>query len=175
MSDDEQATSGSVRGRRVGVTGATRGIGRATAILLVSRGATVFATGRDESALASLRKMCGDQVIPSPCDLSDPGARADLVHRAEAALGGLDGWVNAAGVADHKPLHDTSDQDIKKGFEVNLHASIDLCRQARGPMSNSGGSIVNVASTLADHPVAGTSTYAGSKAAMIASTKAIGP
>src|SRR5262249_31528496 len=88
--------------RSVLVTGASRGIGRAVVERLLEAEGRVAAVARSLAPLEALARRSREQVAPIACDLADPQARAGLVARARAALGGLDGLVLAAGVVSHQ-------------------------------------------------------------------------
>jgi len=90
-----------LRGRRVLVTGAASGIGLATARLFRSEGAGVAMLDRDEAALA---KASVDGAVPLRCDVADERQVRAAVAEAAAALGGLDGVVNSAGIDLMRPF-----------------------------------------------------------------------
>lgn len=95
--------------RRILVTGATSGIGRATVAALADDGATVVATGRDEQRLAAVADLAG--VHGAAADLTDRTAVDDLVARAVETMGGLDGLVNSAGLALPTGIVDANRED----------------------------------------------------------------
>jgi 3-oxoacyl-[acyl-carrier protein] reductase len=150
---------------RVLVTGASRGIGRAVAELLIARGHAVAALARDR---AGCETIAGARAIGADLIHAE-----DAVDRAAAALGGLDAVVHAAGVAKHAPIDAIDERDLEDAWALHVRAALRLTRDAarmwRGEAR--GGSIVHVASTLASSPAPSTLSYAASKAALVALTK----
>ena len=129
---------------RVLVTGATSGIGRATARLFHARGATVLATGRNPEALAL--DGADERWVTATGDLTAEGFRADLVALATERLGGLDVLVNAAGILEPGGTVDTDLTDWDRSFDINLRALFDLTRRAIVPLRASRGAVVKVSS-----------------------------
>jgi NAD(P)-dependent dehydrogenase (short-subunit alcohol dehydrogenase family) len=150
---------------RAVVTGAASGIGRATALLLLERGATVVAADRDEDGLAVVAEAGAEPVVG---DVTDPADRARLVDAAGPAC---DHLVNAAGVIRLVPLAAVSDEDWERVMAVNAKALFFLC-QAFVPRLRQGGAVVNVASgagkTGSTHEAA---VYGASKAAVLSLTR----
>jgi len=163
------------------VTGASRGIGRATAKALADAGATVAVHyGHSEDAAAEVAEACGPDAKLFQADLSDLDATAQLVGAVLDAYNRLDTLVLNAGVAPPSPL-DADTADWAAGWDetmhVNLRAPELLSRhalqhfQSRSP---SGGRIISVASRAAfrgDTP--DYMTYAASKAGLVALTRSI--
>jgi NAD(P)-dependent dehydrogenase (short-subunit alcohol dehydrogenase family) len=151
--------------RRAVVTGAASGIGRATALLLLERGANVVAADRDETGLAVVADAGAEPVV---CDVTDPADRARL---AVAAGPACDCLVNAAGIIRLAALDAVSEDDWDRIMAVNAKALFFLC-QAFIPRLQSGGAVVNVASgagkTGSTHEAA---VYSASKAAVLSATR----
>ena len=152
-------------GTRAIVTGAASGIGRATALLLLERGASVVAADRDETGLAAAAAAGAEVCI---CDVT---AAADRARLADAAGPALDYLVNAAGVISLRALHDVSDDDWERVMGVNAKALFFLS-QLVVPRLRGGGAVVNVASgagkTGSTHEAA---VYGASKAAVLSLTR----
>jgi 3-oxoacyl-[acyl-carrier protein] reductase len=166
-------------GRKVLVTGASRGIGRAIAALLASSGAAVAAHYRSrEDEARSLAEESGPRVRLLQAELADPAACLGLVPRAAEALGGLDTLVCNAGIAIQAPL-DLSHADWTRAWDetldVNLRAPALLCRAAlRLFLEGGGGRIVAVSSRAAfrgDTPEY--LAYAASKGGMVSLVRSI--
>ncbi|TPK56159.1 SDR family oxidoreductase [Mesorhizobium sp. B2-4-19] len=157
-------------GKRVFVTGAATGIGRATAEYLADEGARVFGAGLDsEEGKALAGRYDKSQLIFRECDLTREAEVQSAVTAATERLGGLDAVVNCAGIyPTGKRLENVSDAEWEKTIAVNLTAIFRVCR-ATLPLLRAagGGSIVNIASVHADATVPGVPAYAATKAAVV--------
>ena len=161
------------------VTGASRGIGRATAEALADTGATVAVHyGRSEDAAAEVVAACDRGARAFQADLSTLEATDALIERVVDAYGRLDALVLNAGVAVPTPLDDDTQSwgdAWAETMHVNLRAPELLCRHALDHFrSRSGGRIISVASRAAfrgDTP--DYMTYAASKAGLVALTRSI--
>lgn len=145
------------------VTGASSGIGRATAQLLHAQGATVLATGRRAQALDAAR---GARWIPVAGDLNDPAFRESLIAAAQHRLGGLDVLVNAAGILVAGGWEQTDLAAWDRMMEINLRSVYDLTRRAIPLLRASKGAIVNVSSVTGTRAFPGVLAYCVSKAAL---------
>lgn len=153
---------------RVLVTGASRGIGRATAETIVARGGRVVAVARDTDRLEALREAAPDQVSVLSADLTDTAALPALVDAA--AVGGLDGVVNCAGIAVYQPVGEISTAAAEAQVRVNLLAPLFLMQSAARHLLP-GSAIVNVSSTLAKRVAPTTAVYAATKAGLSSLTQ----
>ncbi|MCA9533669.1 MAG: SDR family oxidoreductase [Myxococcales bacterium] len=160
---------------RVLVTGASRGIGRAVVAQLVARGARVAAVGRDEEALMQVARTSSRQVTAVVGDLARESERELLVGHAAEALGGLDGLIHCAGVVKYEPVGTLTPQALEAMWRVNQLAPTLLSQEAARIMveQGHGGSIVTVSSTLSTRPAPSTVGYAGTKAALEATTRGL--
>lgn len=172
--------SRSVAGKRVLVTGAASGMGRATAHLFADEGAVVAVNDlRTENVAAVVAEIVGahgpDAAIGLPCDIADAVALEALVGDVVAAFGGLDIVINNAGVALGNSAFmdlDEFDSNWQRSMDVNVTAQARLIHLARPHLAESGeGRIVNIASTEAIVTTAGMAGYAASKAAVVGLTK----
>jgi 3-oxoacyl-[acyl-carrier protein] reductase len=160
-------------GRFALVTGASGGIGGAIARALADAGARVALSGTRVEALEAAQKDVPNSVI-IPCNLSDPVATAELVGKAEEALGGLDILVSNAGLTKDGLLMRMKDEDWDAVLNVNLGAYFRLCRAAmRGMMKRRHGRIIGITSVVGATGNAGQTNYAASKAGMIGFTKSL--
>ncbi|MET0155579.1 MAG: 3-oxoacyl-[acyl-carrier-protein] reductase [Rickettsiales bacterium] len=159
---------------RVIVTGATGGIGQATAERFVRAGARVLATGRKEDALCALREKLGERLSIFACDLAEDEAPNALAKSAEAQMGGVDVLVCNAGVTRDNLAMRMKDEEWDAVFHINLRQTFRLIRaNLRGMMKQKYGRIVNVASVVGFTGNAGQANYAAAKAAMIGMTKSL--
>ncbi len=162
------------------ITGASRGIGAATARAALDDGATVIGSYRSApGALESLEEEYGShRVLALQTDLATPRAGAALWREALAQAGRIDALVNNAGIAPMSGMDDDDDtwyRDWADVLAVNTQAVADLCREAvRRFQSSGGGRIVNVASRAAfrGDTIDGLH-YAASKGAVVALTRSI--
>jgi uncharacterized protein len=158
-----------ITGTVVLVTGASRGIGRATAELLAERGAQVVAVARDEAALRDLAERTG--ATPLAADLRAPGAAAEVVRRAREAHGRLDGVVANAGVGHAGAVVDMTDEQVVALVDLNVRGTFLLARAAAKAFGEQAGDgrgygIVFVSSIAGAVGVPGESVYSATKAAV---------
>jgi NAD(P)-dependent dehydrogenase (short-subunit alcohol dehydrogenase family) len=161
------------RGRRILVTGAASGIGRATARLLAEQGAQVALVDINEAGLKTAAAETGGRAVVA--DLRDGDAAERAVQEAAEALGGLDGVVNCAGVTDGGRLEDLSPDLWREVFAVNLDAPYRICRAALPWLRRQPGSaIVNISSNAAVLPPGkGAAAYVASKGGLISLSKGL--
>jgi 3-oxoacyl-[acyl-carrier protein] reductase len=168
-----------LEGRRALVTGASRGIGRATAIALARAGASVAVgySAHSEGAEAVVAALRADHDVTSVAvgaDLADPAAAAGLVDQTVAALGGLDIVVNNAGITRDNLAIRLTDDDWNAVLAIDLTAAFHICRAALRPMLRQRfGRIVNVSSVSGVIGNAGQSNYSAAKAGLIGLTKSL--
>lgn len=159
------------------VTGATAGIGRATALRFAAEGATVVVTGRDLERGAAVEAAGEGRVRFIAADLGSADERAALVDATIGALGGLTVLVNCAVARSaglDGPVTETTPAAWRALLEVNLIAAADLCRHAIPHLTaNGGGAIVNVSSRAATRASSGRVAYPASKAGLEALSRSI--
>lgn len=154
-------------GKRVLVTGAGKGIGRATAVLLSQRGATVVALSRTAEDLAQLAAETGCETLV--VDLADVAATQAAVRTALP----IDLLVNCAGVVRVTPFLDTTVEDLEATLATNTRAPMVLAQEVVRELLRRGapGAIVNVSSIAARVGTPGHTAYCASKAALDAITR----
>jgi NAD(P)-dependent dehydrogenase (short-subunit alcohol dehydrogenase family) len=166
-----------VTGRRVLVTGASRGIGRAIALGFASAGASVFAVARTAADLASLAQELdafGGRSGYLAVDLIEDGAAEHAVDEAAGHLGGLDVLVNNAGVDVVGSAFDISPADFDRVMRFNVGVNFALMKQAaRYFLAGDGGKIVNVTSVLSSVAIRDDSAYIASKHGLLGLTRAL--
>lgn len=162
-----------LQGRKIVITGGASGIGRATAELFVREGAGVIVLDLDRDAVATTARTLGCSGIAA--DVSDAGSVAAAIAEAEAAMDGIDGLVNAAGIFSTANLIETTPAQFARILAVNLTGTF-LVTQAAAPFLRKAGrgTIVNIGSGVGLVPTGPNSTaYVASKGGVIAMTKAI--
>jgi NAD(P)-dependent dehydrogenase (short-subunit alcohol dehydrogenase family) len=168
--------SGSLSRRVIVVTGATRGIGRATALRLASEGARVVATGRDTDAGAETARLVEEAGGSCVFVRHDVTVEADWEHVIDVAhgLGGLAGLVNNAGMFMIKPIEDTTEADFDAMHAVNVEGAFLGVKHAFRAFKadRRAGVIVNVSSLmgLVGYPEA--TLYCATKGALTGMTRA---
>jgi len=165
-------------GQRVLITGGSRGIGRATALLFAAAGADVGVTYHtrlpEAESLAREIRGSGRRVFVSGGDLSDPAVVTRIFGECKAAFGGLDCFVANAGIwpSDEVPLGKLSDARWRSTMAQNLDAVFLTTRAALALMGR-GGRIVLVSSTAGQRGEAFHADYAATKGALISMTKSL--
>ncbi len=157
------------------VTGASGGIGAEIARAIHSQGGTVVLHGTRADKLDALAAELGSRAHAVPANLSDRAAVAGLVDAAAAAAGGpVSILVNNAGITRDGLLMRMKDADWDELIEINLTASMVLCRAAmRGMMKARSGRIISISSVVGATGNPGQTNYAASKAGMIGFSKSL--
>jgi NAD(P)-dependent dehydrogenase (short-subunit alcohol dehydrogenase family) len=161
-------------GRRILITGAASGIGRATAELFAREGAALALLDRRDDLLRSAAQATAGTAMLA--DLADEAQLLAAVAKAAQAMGGIDGIVNSAGIAGSQPLDALDRESWDRFVAINLPAPYLICRAALPHLQVTGNAtIVNIASGQALLPNApGIAAYAATKAGLVAFTKALG-
>ena len=156
------------------VTGASGGIGSAIARRLHAAGAKVALSGTRQEPLERLANALGGRAIILPCNLNDMAAVEALPKQATDALGSLDILVNNAGITRDNLFMRMSDEEWQTVINVNLTATMKLCKGAlRGMMKSRWGRIINISSVVGATGNPGQGNYAASKAGMIGMSKSL--
>ena len=169
----------SLRGQAALVTGGSRGIGRAAALLFARLGARVaisFASDRQAAeATADEARACGVDAVALPADLGRAGEAERLVPEDAERLGGLDVVVVNHGIWKHGPVLEMTAAQWDETLRVNLTGAWAVCQQAARLMVPAGrGAIVTIASTAGQRGEAEHAHYAASKGALMALTRSMG-
>lgn len=161
-------------GRSALVTGASRGIGAATARALDRAGARVALVARNDGDLRSLARDLGNDAVVIRADLSEPEAPLTVAREAEAALGRVDVLVNNAAAAARLPISDTDAALIDGMLAVNVRTPLLLVAAlAPGMIERGSGSIVNLSSVSGRTGTPRRAAYAASKGAIDAATRSL--
>ncbi|AKD05059.1 SDR family oxidoreductase [Pontibacter korlensis] len=158
------------------ITGASSGIGLATARAAAKKGAKLVLASRNGEALAEIEQQIsseGGEVIHV---VADVGKREDLQRVAEAAMkrfGGFDTWVNNAGVSIYGKLAEVSEEDNRRLFDTNFWGVVSGSLLAADHLRNRGGAIINIGSELSDVAITLQGMYAASKHAVKGFTESL--
>ena len=156
------------------VTGATRGIGEASARALDAAGARVVLTGRTVSDLHRVAGELTNDPVVLESDLSPPKSGTELAERVLEAVGGVDILVNNAGIPMRRTPEQLTEEDFDLVFSINVR-SLLMLTLGLGPsmIERGGGSIINISSIASLRGPLGRVAYAGTKGAVDAITRAL--
>ncbi|MFG2446624.1 SDR family NAD(P)-dependent oxidoreductase [Nocardia fluminea] len=162
--------------KRVLITGASRGIGRAIAVGLANQGATVIGAARSEEGLketASLVEGAAGSFEPYAVDLRAPADIEACVQAVAARLGGLDVLINNAADDHDSSIEDTSLATYQRVLELNLQSCWILTRAASPYLGDGGGKVINIASILGLVGIRDDSAYIAAKHGLVGLTRGI--
>jgi len=151
------------------ITGATSGIGLATARMAAENGAKVVLVARNGDALHKLANdvnESGGKAVYSVADVADEAALRKAAEKAVGAFGRIDTWINNAGGSIYGRIMDVPTEDLRRLFETNLWGVVNGSKIAVENLLENGGALINVGSEVSDIPVPLQSMYASSKHAV---------
>lgn len=164
--------------KRVIITGASSGIGKATALLLASQGHQLFLHGRDVKKLKALQSeltnqhQCICQIFTA--DLSDSSTIKPLILAAKKALSGIDILIHCAGSMAQSSLATIKEEDIDQQFNLHLKSSLLLAQlSSRLMMKNQQSSMVFVSSVVANQGAIGQALYSAAKSGLHGMVKSL--
>lgn len=161
-------------GQRILITGASRGIGRACAVLLADLGAQLVLVARNREQLENLCvELPGDGHLILPCDLSNPAAAENLVETACTGGEKLTGVLYAAGIGPALPLKAVDMEEMQRVFNTNFFSFMILAKTFIKPRYSNGGSLVVISSVSGMAGWQGLSVYGASKGALNAAVKSL--
>jgi short-subunit dehydrogenase len=159
-----------IRHSVVVITGASSGIGRATALALAKRGAVTVLASRSHEALDEVARQCrahGGEAISMPTDVTDAAAVRNVAARTVNRYGRIDVWINSAGVLAYGPFGTLPLEDFRQVLDVNVMGTVHGARAALPHMRDRGaGLLINMSSISAVAPQPYAHAYAMSKAAV---------
>ncbi|MDJ0395043.1 SDR family oxidoreductase [Rhodococcus sp. G-MC3] len=159
-----------LKGRRILITGASSGIGLATATMLAGEGARLALCARDEPRLREATAALAEitDVVTATCDVTDRQSVENFVSQAIDRLGGLDGVVCNAGRSLMSTVDDTSDDDIRTEFDLKIFGALNVVRAAKKALASSdSASIVVVNAILSRQPESRLAITAAARAGLL--------
>jgi NADP-dependent 3-hydroxy acid dehydrogenase YdfG len=163
-----------LNGRVVAITGAARGIGKATAAALVRQGAKVAIGDVDVQLAQSTATELGGNVRAYELDVTKRPSVAAFLDAAERDLGPIDVMINNAGIMPVTPFAEESDESAVRQIDINLHGVIFGTKEAMGRMvPRRTGHIVNIASMAGKAGIPHLATYCATKHAVIGLSEAV--
>jgi len=166
----------SLANKRIVVTGASSGIGAATAELCASLGAKVLLVGRDEGRLTQVAaRLKGSNHVTFAIDLTHYDQLEERIVKILEDFGPIDGMVYAAGIEMTRPLKMLKPNHLQEVFEINVTAGLNLARLLTKSKNwnSAGGSIIYISSIVGEVGQPGKIGYSASKGALIAATKSM--
>ena len=162
----------SLAGRTALVTGAARGLGRASALALAEAGAQVACADLDEEGCRDAARLAEGAAFP--LDVTDSRQAEETADRTAERYGGIDILVNSAGIAGRGEAVSHDEQAFDRLLEVNLKGTFLMCRAAGRRMAEAGsGSIVNIASIVGLVGFPGSAGYQSSKGGVVQLTRTL--
>lgn len=161
-----------LKGKRILVTGAAQGLGRAIAEMFVARGARVMLSDIDGLGVAKVAVDLGDEARSVHCDVTSSADMQGAVDQTVKAFGGLDVMINNAGIEVIKPLFDHTEKEFLHVMDINVKGIfLGMKHSVQALAASGGGVIVNMSSVagLAGGPLFG--SYCASKAAVLQLTR----
>ena len=158
-----------IRDQVIVITGASSGLGLTTAEMAAREGASVVLNSRNEM---DLRKACeriaarGGRAVYVIGDVADPDAMEMVANAAVSEFGGIDTWVNNAGIGMYGRLTQMSLADKRRLFDVNFWGVVHGCRTAVRHLRSRGGAIINIGSVTSDRAIPLLGMYSASKHAV---------
>jgi 3-oxoacyl-[acyl-carrier protein] reductase len=166
-----------LKGKVAVVTGASKGIGAATAKALAAAGASVvvnYASSREgaDRVVAAI-KASGGKAIAVKGDVAKSADVQSLFDKAKAEFGKVDVLVNNAGIYKFDPIENVTEDEFHRQFNTNVLGTLLATREASKHFGNNGGSVINITSVVSDKAVPTASVYSATKSALEAVTRVL--
>ena len=163
-----------LEGKKALITGASGGIGKEIAKVLIDHNAEVCVSGRNLDELNALKKSLGEKCYVVACDLSKKDEISELVKKTDELLGHIDILVNNAGITKDNIFLRMSENEWEDVLNVNLNATFNVLKLiTKGMVKRKYGRIINISSVVGVTGGAGQVNYSASKAGLIGLTKSL--
>lgn len=167
----------SLKDKKIIITGASSGLGRACAILFSQLGAIIVLMGRDENRLIETRKnmLNPENHLIISLDLTKLEAIEADIKEASSKLGTFDGLVHCAGISTTLPLRLINEDKLNTFFQTNVYSAIQICKILSKPkyINEKGGSFVLISSVMGHVGEVGKTIYSLTKGALLAGAKSM--
>ena len=163
-----------LEGKKALITGASGGIGKEIAKVLIEHNAEVCISGRNHEELNALKKSLGKKCHVVTCDLSKKDEIIELIKKADEFMGYIDILVNNAGITKDNIFLRMSENEWEDVLNVNLNATFNVLKLiTKGMVKRKYGRIINISSVVGVTGGAGQVNYSASKAGLIGLTKSL--
>ena len=163
-----------LEGKKALITGASGGIGKEIAKVLIEHNAEVCISGRNHEELNALKKSLGKKCHVVTCDLSKKDEIIELIKKADEFMGHIDILVNNAGITKDNIFLRMSENEWEDVLNVNLNSTFSILKLiTKGMIKRRYGRIINISSVVGVTGGAGQVNYSASKAGLIGLTKSL--
>ena len=163
-----------LEGKKALITGASGGIGKEIAKVLIEHNAEVCISGRNHEELNALKKSLGMKCHVVTCDLSKKDEIIELIKKADELMGHIDILVNNAGITKDNIFLRMSENEWEDVLNVNLNSTFNILKLiTKGMVKRKYGRIINISSVVGVTGGAGQVNYSASKAGLIGLTKSL--
>ena len=163
-----------LEGKKALITGASGGIGKEIANVLIKHNAQVCISGRNLGELNALKELLGDKCHVVTCDLSKKDEIIELIKKTDEVLGHIDILINNAGITKDNIFLRMSESEWEDVLNVNLNSTFSILKLiTKGMIKRRYGRIINISSVVGVTGGAGQVNYSASKAGLIGLTKSL--
>ncbi len=163
-----------LEGKKALITGASGGIGKEIAKVLIKHNAEVCVSGRNLDELNALKELLGEKCYIATCDLSKKDEIIELINKTDELLGHIDIFINNAGITKDNIFLRMSENEWEDVLNVNLNSAFSILKLiTKGMIKRRYGRIINISSVVGVTGGAGQANYSASKAGLIGLTKSL--
>ncbi len=163
-----------LEGKKALITGASGGIGKEIANVLIKHNAQVCISGRNLDELNALKELLGDKCHVVTCDLSKKDEIIELIKKTDEVLGHIDILINNAGITKDNIFLRMSESEWEDVLNINLNSTFSILKLiTKGMIKRRYGRIINISSVVGVTGGAGQVNYSASKAGLIGLTKSL--